>query len=420
MTDRPSRVVLREGTALAHADLVPTPFDALVIEDGRIASLGAAPPPAAGDRVIDVGGAFVLPGLVDAHVHLDLTAGITAYAHWDLPPMVRGAALVRNGLLALRHGITSVRDLGCVDHAVVQYGRLTAAGRLLGPRVTACGRWIAMTGGHGWEYGREADGPDDVRRAAREQVRARAGVIKLMATGGLSTPGSADSAELGLEELRAGVEEAHKAGLQAAAHAHAPAGIEAAVLAGIDSVEHAAFADERTISLMLEHDVVLVPTLVALKYIRPGCGVDPDVVEKSEAAREIFAGSIRRAIAAGITVGAGTDAGTALNPIGLLVDELQYYAELGMSAHDAVRSATVVAGGLVGDRVGAIEEGWAADLAIFAEDPREDLERLRRPRLVVAAGRPVDMEWLGATIAALGAEESDRLLDLTPIEGVGR
>jgi imidazolonepropionase-like amidohydrolase len=409
-----ARLILRDGIALAGEDLAAVPFDALVVEDGRIAALGGPVSELPGDRVVDLRGAHVLPGLVDAHVHLDLTADIDAYVHWRRPPAVRGAALVRTGLMALAQGITAVRDLGCVDHAVIEYGRLTAAGRLLGPRVLACGRWICMTGGHGWEYGREADGPDDVRRAAREQVRARAGLIKLMATGGLSTPGSADSVELTFEELRAGVEEAHHAGLTAAAHAHARAGIENAVLAGIDTIEHAAFADDERVELMKEHGVVLVPTLVALDHVRPGSGVDEEVVAKSEAARETFHHNVGRSIRGGVTVGAGTDAGTALNPIGLLIDEIVHYVRLGMTETEALRSATVVGGSLIGPEVGQIGEGWHADLVVVGPDPRQDLQALRRPELVIARGTVVDPAWARGVIAALGSEHSDRLLDLEP------
>jgi imidazolonepropionase-like amidohydrolase len=412
-----ARLVLREGVALAGEDLSPVAFDALVVEDGRIASLGAPPPARDDDRIVNLGGGYVLPGLVDAHVHLDLVAGIDAYAHWRQPPTVRGAALLRTGLLALAHGITAVRDLGCVDEAVIEYGHQTAAGRILGPRVLACGRWICMTGGHGWEYGREADGPDDVRRAAREQVRSRAGVIKLMATGGLSTPGSADSVELGLDELRAGVEEADHAGLTAAAHAHAPAGIENAVHAGIDTIEHAAFADDARVELMQANGVVLVPTLVALDHVRPGSGIDDEVIAKSEAARETFHRNVGRAIRGGVTVGAGTDAGTALNPIGLLADEIAHYARLGMTATDALRAATVIGGSLIGPEVGRVAEGWHADLVLLRRDPREDLRILRRPELVVTRGRLVDPAWARRAAVALGSQPSDRLLHLESEEG---
>lgn len=412
-----SSVVLRNGIALAGEEFDPTPFRELLIEDGTIAGFDVDAPRDA--RAIELDGAFVLPGLIDAHVHFGLTGGINPYPHWRQPLVRRGATLLRNGLIALAHGITTVRDLGSVDAAAIDYGRMTAAGELLGPRVVACGRWIAMTGGHGWEYGREADGADDVRKAVREQVRARAGVIKLMATGGLSTPGNAASLELGREELAAGVEEAHNAGLKAAAHAHAAAGIRAAVEAGIDSIEHAAFAGPDEIELMKRAGVFLVPTLVAVMHVRPGSGIDDEVVAKTEEARGLFYATVEQAIRAGVTVAAGTDAGTALNPIGLLVDELKLYASMGMTATDAIRSATVTAGRLLGLPAGVIEPGRVADLVIVRDDPRDDLDQLRRPRLVVRGGQCVDVGWAVRVVAALGREEADRLLDLGQIEEGG-
>jgi imidazolonepropionase-like amidohydrolase len=265
----------------------------------------------------------------------------------------------------------------------------------------AAGRFIAMTGGHAWEWARQADGADDVRRATREQIRAGAQVIKLMATGGLSTPGSPYAPELTVDELRAGVEEAHKARLQAAAYAHNSAGISAALAAGIDSIEHAALVDDAEISAMVEAGVVLVPTLVAVTDIRPGAGLDPDVVPKTEAARRIFFERIQRAIRAGVRLAAGTDAGTALNPIGRVVNEIQEYHRLGADILTALRAATVVAGTLIGEGVGVIREGAVADLIVTTDDPREDLSALRSLRAVIARGRPVDLAWLRQTVSAL-------------------
>jgi imidazolonepropionase-like amidohydrolase len=269
-----------------------------------------------------------------------------------------------------------------------------------------------MTGGHGWEYGREADGPDEVRKAVREQVRSRASVIKLMATAGVSTPGNAESVELGRDELSVGVREAANAGLKVAAHALAAAGIRNAVDAGVASIEHAAFAGREEIALMREREVAVVPTLVAVMNVRPGSGVDDEVVAKTEAVRETFYRNVEAAIRAGVVIAAGTDAGTALNPLGLLVDELKLYASMGLGAAGALKAATVTAGRLLGLPLGRIEPGTLADLVAVDDDPREDLERLRRPRLVIAAGRPVDPRWALKTALALGSEPADRLLGL--------
>jgi imidazolonepropionase-like amidohydrolase len=397
-------LVLRNGVALTGEGLDETPFGSLVISGGEIAEIspaGAAPAPAGRDG-IDLAGKYVIPGLIDAHVHLDLIAEIAPYAHWRRPPFERALGLAGNGLTALRHGITALRDLGCYDDAVIQYARLAESGRLLGPRVIAAGRWVCMTGGHGWEYGREADGEAEVRKAVREQIRAGAGVIKLMATGGLSTPGSPHAAELTEAELAAGTDEAHKAGLRVAAHAHAAAGIRAALAAGVDSVEHGAFLGDAELAEMRRRGTFLVPTAVAVENVRPGSGIDPDVISKTEAAREIFHANTARALGSGVWIAAGTDAGTALNPVGpSLLSELELYVRLGASTRDALAAATVHAGRLLGGGLGVIEPGHPADLVILNRNPAAGLGALSEISGVILRGRllrPVDLDTARAAI----------------------
>jgi len=393
-------LIVRKARVVTGTTLEDTVEGDLLVQGGRIRQIGRVDLQTDASE-LDAEGGYVLPGLIDAHVHLGLVASLRPYAYWDTPASQRGLALYRNGLIGLVNGITSVRDLGAADYSVVEYGRLVEGDQVIGPRVVAAGRLIAMTGGHGWEWGRQADGPDDVRRAVREQIRGGAKVIKLMATGGLSTPGSPYSAELTVHELRAGVEEAHKAGLQAAAHAHNSAGVTASLEAGIDSIEHAALVEDAELIEMARRGTILVPTLTAIADVRAGAGLDPDVVAKTEAARPIFFERIRTAIAAGVEVAAGTDAGTALNPIGRVVAEIEEYHRLGADVLRALRAATVVAGRLIGKDVGVIQPGAVADMIITPDDPRDDLAALRRLRWVVARGRVVDLAWARQTIASL-------------------
>ena len=390
---------IRGGIVLEGYDLEAREAD-LLLRDGRVAEVGASGDVAA-DHVVDASGCYVVPGLIDSHVHFGLTASINAFAFWKRPQLDRSLAMYRNGLIALLNGVTTVRDLGAADHGVIRYSQLVEQGDLLGPRVVACGQFIVMTGGHGWDWGREADGPDEVRKAVREQVRAGAGVIKFMATGGMSTPGSVHSPELSAAELAAGVEEAHHAGLKAAAHAHNSAGIANALAAGIDSIEHAAVGRRADFEAMKAAGAILVPTLNAVSHLRPGCGVDEDVVAKVEATREGFHEAVRTALAVGVEIAAGTDAGTSLNPIGRVVDEIEQYRDLGMTDLDALLAATVRAGRLLGRETGAIKEGWAADLLIVESDPRADIQTLRRPREVIARGRRVPLAELREVLAGL-------------------
>jgi imidazolonepropionase-like amidohydrolase len=396
------RLVLRNGVALVGPDLRETAFRALVVSDGLIAEISPSATPPDSHVELDLAGKFLIPGLIDAHVHLDLLAELHPYEHWHRPAFERSLGLAGNGLTALRHGITTVRDLGCADDAVIQYGRLADQGRLLGPRVIAAGRWVCMTGGHGWEYGREADGDAEVRKAVREQIRAGAGVVKLMATGGLSTPGSPHSAELTEAELAAGVDEAHKAGLRVAAHAHSAQGIRAALAAGVDSIEHGAFMGDEELAEMRRRGTFLVPTAVAVEPVRPGSGIDPDVIAKTEAARDEFHANTAVALRSGVKVVAGTDAGTALNPVGpTLLAELKLYARLGADNLAALTAATVQAGALVGGDLGVIDVGRPADLLILNRNPLTDLDALSEIAGVVSRGRLLDLHHLDIAAAAV-------------------
>jgi imidazolonepropionase-like amidohydrolase len=385
--------VLRNGVALVGPELTERPFRTLALQGDSIGEFDVE-----AEDTVDLDGAYVIPGLVDCHVHFDLAAHPLAYVHWDRSGFVRSTTCLHNGLLALRSGITAVRDLGSVDHLVLEYAAHVRAGTLTGPRVTAAGRPITITGGHCAQYGLVADGPVAVRTAVRAQIASGATVVKLMATGGISTPGNPGVPGLNLDEMTAAVEEAHKLGARVAAHAHAPAGIVAALTAGVDTIEHAAFADDNAFELLKSTDATLVPTVSALNNIAPGVGIPDDTVEKSLAARETYRASTARAIHAGVRIAAGTDAGTAFNPIGGLIDELEMYCAAGMSAFEAVRSATVHAGPLVGGQVGMISPGYRADLLVLADDPRTDIAALRKPSRVIARGKVLNRAWLEETI----------------------
>lgn len=397
-----SRVVLRNGTALTGASLQESPFGALVLHGDTIEEIAAEPRDGRGDTVVDVGGGFVVPGLIDAHVHLDLAAQ-PSYARWSDPraAFIRSLTCLHNGLLALSRGITSIRDLGSVDSVVLDYARHAGDGSLTGPRVRAAGRPITITGGHCAEYGRTASGPLDVREAVREQVELGAHVIKIMASGGISTPGDPGIPQFTLDEMHAAVDEAHRFGRQVAAHAHAARAITLALEAGVDSIEHAAFADPGALESLLRHDRTLVPTVSALNEIAEGAGIPAQTVAKSLAARETYRRNTAAAIAAGVKIASGTDAGTAFNPIGGLADELEMYCERGMTAEEALRAATVHAGPLIGPEVGRIEPGWRADLLLLPADPRADISVLRRPSAVISRGRVLSVASLEASVAEL-------------------
>jgi imidazolonepropionase-like amidohydrolase len=239
---------------------------------------------------------------------------------------------------------------------------------------------ICITGGHGWIFGgREADGPDEVCRAVREQIKAGVDVVKLMATGGVLTPGvEAGSPQLTEEELRAGIEEANKAGRKTATHAMGTQGILNALRAGIGSIEHGTFLDEEAISLMLKRDVPLIPTLVAVHKIDSegiSAGIPSWVVEKNRRNKPFHLESVRLAREAGVRVAMGTDAGTPFNMHGQNLAELQCLVEAGYSNIKALESGTRISAQVLGlEKVlGTIEVGKLATLIVVEDNPIEDV-----------------------------------------------
>jgi imidazolonepropionase-like amidohydrolase len=290
-------------------------------------------------------------------------------------------------------GVTTVRDLGGREYVELAVRDAVRAGLVPGPRILAAGKGICMTGGHGWWLGREADGPDDVRRAVREQLKAGVDVIKILATGGVMTPGvEPGAAQLTPAEVAAAIEEARKAGRRTAAHAQAAAGIAACVEAGITSIEHGIFLTETLVARMAREGIALVATLNAPHAIAEAGvagGIPEFMVRKSEAVRGHHLESFQLALRAGVPIAAGNDAGTPFNPHGSLGPELGLMVKAGMAPLDAVRSATSVAARVLGleAETGCIAPGLAADLLAVEGNPAEGVGALDAVRLVLAQGR---------------------------------
>jgi imidazolonepropionase-like amidohydrolase len=375
----------------------------VLVRDGRIAAIGQGLDDSA-TEVLELAGLWLCPGLMNAHSHLCLDGGpdpeATLRAENRTETVVRGAA--RLGA-AVRAGVTTIRDVGGSDGVDIDLARLVESGEVSGPRVLASGRVVTMTGGHGWWMGIQADGPDAVRRATRENLHAGAASIKLMATGGMMTGGrQAGRPQLTIEEMAAAVDEAHKRGVPVAAHAESRIGVLNALAAGVDSVEHGHGGDQGAIDLMLEHGVALVPTILSdRRIIEHGvaAGIPAFVVEQCDALHEGLVVFLERAIAAGVRIAAGNDGGAPLVSIGEVVDELELYVEHGMSAQAALASATASTAALFGlPDVGLIEEGHAADLVVIDADPLVSISALRSPRAVLRGGVPVE-GWTAPILA---------------------
>jgi len=276
------------------------------------------------------------------------------------------------------------------------------SGLVPGPRMLVSGLLICMTGGHGWQMGREADGPDQVRRAAREQIKSGADIVKLMATGGVLTPAVEPGSEQYTEdELRAGVQEAHKAGKKTATHAMGTQGILNALRAGIDSIEHGVYLNDEAVSLMVKGDIPYIPTLSALYHIESKgveAGIPAYAVEKTLRVKPFHLDSVRMARETGVRVAMGTDAGTPFNEHGGNLGELGHLVENGFSPMEAIESGTRIASQVLGmDReLGTVEEGKLADLIVVEGNPLDDVGILKKResiRLVMKGGILVKGDW---------------------------
>ena len=355
---------------------------AIVLVDGeRIVKVAEGNVPIPKDAIkIPLAGRTLLPGFIDCHVHfcLDSSADpITSSMREPLPlTTLKAAKFARQTLTA---GVTSVRDLGGKDGIDLTIRDAIRSGLISGPRMLASGQMICMTGGHGWQIGREADGPDEVIKAAREQIKAGVDVVKFMATGGIMTPGvEPGSEQFTEEELHSGIQEAHKAGKKTATHAQGTQGILNALRAGIDSIEHGIYLNEETISLMVKRDVPLVPTLSAPYHIEIkgiAAGIPAFAVDKTLRVKSFYLESVRMAHEAGVRVAMGTDAGTPFNVHSKNLGELKRLVEVGYSPMEALESGTRIAAQVLGleNELGTIEEGKLADLIVVEGNPMEDI-----------------------------------------------
>jgi imidazolonepropionase-like amidohydrolase len=374
---------------------------AVIVDGERIVKVGDEKTPIPRDaQMIPLEGRTLFPGFIDTHVHLCLDASpdpVSTLVSEPVPTTTLKAA--RFARETLRAGVTTVRDMGGKDGIDLHLRDAIQRGLIAGPRMFVSRSMICMTGGHGWPLGRQADGPDEVRKAAREQIRGGADLIKLMATGGVLTPGvEPGAAQFTEEELRAGVEEAHKAGRKTATHAMGTEGILNALRAGIDSIEHGVFLDDEAISLLKKLNVPLIPTLSAAYHIERKAaegGIPAYAIEKNQRVKPHHLKSVRTAREAQILVAMGTDAGTPLNRHGQNLREAQLLVEMGgYSPSDALRAATGLAAQVLGmeKEVGTVDEGKFADLVVVDGNPLEDIGILLKPEaiaLVMQGGRVV-------------------------------
>lgn len=391
------RLLLKNAIVIAMTGPDPParPADVL-IEDGRISRIappgdGSGQPAANGGGVFDLGGAFLMPGLIDAHCHITLSGGLVEaeLAHDPRTRILRAADNARRTLLA---GITTIRDTCGLDDSDVLLRDAIAAGHAAGPRIIACGRMITMTGGHGWFYGQEVDGPDEVRRAVRERIKVRTDWVKFMASGGFAEEGEQPaSSQLDADELEAGVREAAKAGRKTCAHAHGAPAIKNCLRAGIDSIEHASFLDPEAIDLLRQRNGFIVPTF-SIYYKMKETGTDHDlpayVVELARRAWDLKVERFLDAHRAGVRVAAGSDNGSPAASHPDIATELEIFVRIGLSPYEALRAATADAAALLGleGEIGTLVPGRRADLIVLKDNPLSDVSAVRRVAGVLKDG----------------------------------
>ncbi|HEX6386953.1 MAG TPA: amidohydrolase family protein [Anaerolineae bacterium] len=390
--------LIRNGTLIDGNGGPPLPDAAVLVKDSHVQAAGRkaeVPLPDADVQVIDARNGFILPGLIDTHVHL-MFNGYNLVRMITTPFSLNFYRAIDNMRRTIEAGITSVRDAAGADIGAKQ---AVEEGLVLGPRMQLSITALTITGGHGdgWlpsgmelslfgEYpgmpdGR-CDGVEGVRQKVREVLRAGAEVIKVCATGGVLSPTDhPEFTQFTPEELEAMVQEAaYRRGVKVMAHAQGAEGIKNAIRAGIHSIEHGIYLDDEAIELMLEHGTFLVPTLLAplaVVEIAETKGTMPEWgIRKARETIEIHSDSIGRAYEAGVKISMGTDAG--VMPHGTNLRELGLMCNVGMSPMEAIVATTKVAAECLGwqDRLGTVEAGKLADLIITTTDPLADIRSL--------------------------------------------
>jgi imidazolonepropionase-like amidohydrolase len=403
--------VVHAGTLLAVPGERPAQRMSVVLEGNRIAQVaeGFLDPEAVapGAQLIDLSDQFVLPGLMDMHVHLLVEIG----------PDARGRALrdstsftamrgVRNAHRTLQAGFTTVRDLGGNPEAIYAIRDAVARGYIHGPRIHAAGSPLAATGGHGdvdgmkselldlWTPKTICDGAVACRRAVRYAIKHGADWIKITATGGvLSDTGTGLGQQMTDDELEEIVATAQNLGVKVAAHAHGTQGVNAALRAGVDTIDHGSFLDRDSVRLFRQNDAHFVPTLMPGHFI-PAQMVGnpfftPEIVAKANRASLSAKQSFRMALDGGVKIAFGTDTG--VTPHGDNAMEFELMVAEGMSEMAAIRSATITPAALLGveEELGSIEPGKLADLIAVAGDPLMDITEMQRVQTVIANGAVV-------------------------------
>ena len=383
----------------------------IVVDNGKIVRISPGyTGPGEDDVVIDLRDHTVLPGLMDLHTHLVTDGGQGAYAEgFTLSAADFALKFEKNAKITLMAGFTVVRDLGDAHNVSIAVRKAVDRGETVGPHIFTSTAAIASTGGHGdstngispdlhieqpGEGAGVIDSPDEARKAVRYRYKIGADLIKITATGGvMSLAKNGQNAQFTDEELAAIVDTAKDYGMHVAAHAHGLEGIRRAVNAGVSTIEHGTYLDDKTMSLMKSKGVYLVPTLMAGEWITEKAKIDgylPEVVRpKAAAIGPLMAGTFSKAYKAGVPILFGTDSG--VFPHGQNAHEFELMVEAGMPPMEAIKSATSRSAKFLGvaDQYGSLREGLAADIVAAPGDPIADIGALKNIDFVMIGGKIV-------------------------------
>ena len=388
------------GTVVDLEGKAPIENAVILVEGERIAAIGAAGSvgiPDGAERV-DAKGTWLIPGLMNMHVHLGLILPGKMAAELanesEAALALRMAVAARESLLA---GVTTIRLTGDKAHADLALMRAINKGQAYGPRIFSSGEALTITAGHGSKKdGTNYDGPDELVKAARTQISAGAKWIKILISGGIATQGGGlANALMTPEEIHAVIDAAHRFGAKVTAHSGSPVATDIAIDVGLDCVEHGYFLDRPTLRKMKEHGTWLVPTIVvsqpATEPFFKKIGSPPWYLERRNSAGKAHWKALQMAIEEGVNIALGTDQlphepndGTTAT-----AREAQYYMEAGMTPLQALRSATIEPARMLEaqDEIGSLETGKYADIVAVDKDPTQDIKALRNILLVMKGGK---------------------------------
>ncbi len=363
----------------------------VTIEDDKILALEKR---AGADRTMDLQGAYLLPGLISCHTHLSIVFPFHETNESE-SPAITALRCWRRGMDALDAGVTTIRTVSEMHRADIDLRTMARRGWVQAPRIYSAGKGISTTGGHGHGFGVQvADGPDEFRKAVRQEFEAGADHIKIFITGGIAQPSETfDESQMTFEEVKATVEAAQAKNSYVCAHSGSPLPIQQAVRAGVKCIEHGYCLSSKTVRAMREHGCYLVPTLAVTRspnWMKEH-GFQDWTIRKALGASKDHLASIKMAVREGVKILNGTDIppGDKEDGVSIVVKEMEYMTHAGLSNLGSIQATTINAAQLLGvsNRLGAVEPGLQADLIASQENPLRNIRALAKLNLVMQAGQ---------------------------------